>query len=66
MGKPSLAAGGGAPAPQRDSASLLELLSDWYWEQDAEFRFTVVSRSSRASRPRPSASIRGALRNGHS
>src|SRR4051812_27066624 len=46
MGKPSLAAGGGAPAPQRDSASLLELLSDWYWEQDAEFRFTVVSRRS--------------------
>jgi diguanylate cyclase (GGDEF)-like protein/PAS domain S-box-containing protein len=46
MGKPSLAAGGGAPAPQRDSSSLLELLSDWYWEQDAEFRFTVVSRRS--------------------
>ena len=46
MGKPSLAAGGGAPVPQRDSSSLLELLSDWYWEQDAEFRFTVVSRRS--------------------
>ena len=46
MGKPSLAAGGGEPAPQRDSSSLLELLSDWYWEQDAEFRFTVVSRRS--------------------
>ena len=46
MAKPSLAAGGGAPAPQRDSSTLLELLSDWYWEQDAEFRFTVVSRRS--------------------
>ena len=30
-------------APVRSSSSLLELLSDWYWEQDAEFRFTVVS-----------------------
>src|SRR5258708_8539828 len=30
-------------APVRPSSSLLELLSDWYWEQDAEFRFTVVS-----------------------
>jgi PAS domain S-box-containing protein len=44
MAKPSLAAGGGAPATQRDSSTLLELLSDWYWEQDAEFRFTVISR----------------------
>jgi diguanylate cyclase (GGDEF)-like protein len=44
MAKPSLAAGGGAPAPEREPSSLLELLSDWYWEQDAEFRFTVVSR----------------------
>ena len=32
-----------AEAPVRHSSSLLELLSDWYWEQDAEFRFTVVS-----------------------
>src|SRR3954467_11414562 len=47
MAKPSLAAGGGAPAAaQRDSSTLLELLSDWYWEQDAEFRFTVISRRS--------------------
>ncbi|HEY5899965.1 MAG TPA: diguanylate cyclase [Burkholderiales bacterium] len=28
---------------ERQESSLLELLSDWYWEQDAEFRFTVVS-----------------------
>ena len=46
MGKPSLAAGGGAPARERDTSTLLELLSDWYWEQDAEFRFTVISRRS--------------------
>jgi diguanylate cyclase (GGDEF)-like protein/PAS domain S-box-containing protein len=32
-----------AEAPVRHSSSLLELLSDWTWEQDAEFRFTVVS-----------------------
>jgi diguanylate cyclase (GGDEF)-like protein/PAS domain S-box-containing protein len=33
-----------APDPQeRHESSLLELLSDWYWEQDEEFRFTVVS-----------------------
>src|SRR5258706_1581132 len=44
MAKPGLAAGGGAPATQRDSSTLLELLSDWYLEQDAEFRFTVISR----------------------
>ncbi|HUQ74231.1 MAG TPA: diguanylate cyclase [Burkholderiales bacterium] len=44
MAMASPAAGVGAPAPQRDSSALLELLSDWYWEQDAEFRFTVISR----------------------
>jgi diguanylate cyclase (GGDEF)-like protein/PAS domain S-box-containing protein len=36
----------GPPDPQTPpphSASLVELLADWYWEQDAEFRFTVVS-----------------------
>jgi diguanylate cyclase (GGDEF)-like protein/PAS domain S-box-containing protein len=52
MAKPSLAAGGGAPARERDSSTLLELLSDWYWEQDAEFRFTVISRRS-ADAPGP-------------
>src|SRR5438270_1924027 len=39
------------PAPQERHASLIELLSDWYWEQDAEFRFTVVS----SKRPENSA-----------
>jgi len=28
---------------QDDAPSLLELLSDWYWEQDEEFRFTAVA-----------------------
>ncbi len=44
------------PAPQeRHAASLVELLSDWYWEQDAEFRFTVVSsrRADNAADPFP-------------
>ena len=42
MAIPNTASDG--PAPQeRPPASLIELLSDWYWEQDAEFRFTVVS-----------------------
>jgi PAS domain-containing protein len=44
------------PAPQEgDPASLVELLSDWYWEQDAEFRFTVVSskRPEHAADPFP-------------
>jgi len=29
----------------REQTSLLELVADWYWEQDSEFRFTVVSSS---------------------
>ena len=41
MAIPSTASDG--PAQERTGASLIELLSDWYWEQDAEFRFTVVS-----------------------
>src|SRR5260221_610640 len=44
------------PAPQeRHAASLVELLSDWYWEQDAEFRLTVVSsrRADNAADPFP-------------
>ena len=27
----------------REQTSLLELVADWYWEQDSEFRFTVIS-----------------------
>src|SRR5512138_923463 len=40
----------GAHQGERERFSLLELLSDWYWEQDEEFRFTVVS-STRPDRP---------------
>ena len=43
MAIPSTASDGPAPPQERAPASLIELLSDWYWEQDAEFRFTVVS-----------------------
>jgi diguanylate cyclase (GGDEF)-like protein/PAS domain S-box-containing protein len=41
-----------SPADQqaRQDTSLLELLADWYWEQDAEFRFTVIS-SRRSAGP---------------
>jgi len=44
MAIPSTAADGPADqqTPQQPT-SLVELLADWYWEQDAEFRFTVVS-----------------------
>src|SRR5206468_3334179 len=43
MAIPSTAPDGPAHPQERQPSSLLELLSDWYWEQDAEFRFTVVS-----------------------
>jgi len=43
MAIPNTASDGPAPPQERASTSLVELLSDWYWEQDAEFRFTVVS-----------------------
>lgn len=43
MAIPDTASDGPAPPQERQPASLIELLSDWYWEQDAEFRFTVVS-----------------------
>src|SRR5882672_7170501 len=46
MAIPSTAPDGPADpqTPQPSSpSSLAELLADWYWEQDAEFRFTVVS-----------------------
>jgi diguanylate cyclase (GGDEF)-like protein/PAS domain S-box-containing protein len=43
MAIPSSAPDGPAHPQERQPSSLLELLSDWYWEQDAEFRFTVVS-----------------------
>jgi diguanylate cyclase (GGDEF)-like protein/PAS domain S-box-containing protein len=32
-----------AQGDERASTALVELLSDWYWEQDAEFRFTAIS-----------------------
>ncbi len=31
--------------------SLLALSSDWYWEQDTEFRFTAITRASEENRP---------------
>src|SRR2546421_12004720 len=43
MAIPSAAADGPADPQAREDTSLLELVADWYWEQDAEFRFTVVS-----------------------
>jgi diguanylate cyclase (GGDEF)-like protein/PAS domain S-box-containing protein len=43
MAIPSTAPDGPDHPQERQPSSLLELLSDWYWEQDAEFRFTVVS-----------------------
>lgn len=45
MAIPSTAADGPADpqTPPQHSSSLVELLADWYWEQDADFRFTVVS-----------------------
>src|SRR5256885_11962880 len=55
MAIPSTASDGPAPPQERAPASLIELLSDWYWEQDAEFRFTVVStrRPEKSSDPFP-------------
>jgi len=43
MAIPSSAPDGPAHPQESRESSLVELLSDWYWEQDAEFRFTVVS-----------------------
>ena len=43
MAIPSAAADGPADPQGRQETSLLELIADWYWEQDAEFRFTNVS-----------------------
>src|SRR3989442_1061723 len=43
MAIPSTAPDGPAHPQERQPSSLIDLLSDWYWEQDAEFRFTVVS-----------------------
>src|SRR5437868_15338737 len=43
MAIPSAEADGPADPQAREETSLLELVADWYWEQDAEFRFTVVS-----------------------
>ena len=52
MAIPSTAPDGPAdpqtPQPS-SSSSLVELLADWYWEQDGEFRFTVVSSRRAAS-----------------
>jgi diguanylate cyclase (GGDEF)-like protein len=43
MAIPSSAPDGPAHPQESRESALVELLSDWYWEQDAEFRFTVVS-----------------------
>src|SRR5437868_1977875 len=43
MAIPSAEADGPADPQAREETSLLELVADWYWEQDAEFRFTLVS-----------------------
>ena len=55
MAIPSTAPDGPAHPQERNPTSLIELLSDWYWEQDAEFRFTVVSsrRPEQAADPFP-------------
>src|SRR5882724_322061 len=50
MAIPNTASDGPVPPQERHPASLIELLSDWYWEQDAEFRFTVVA-SKRPENP---------------
>src|SRR4051812_45874985 len=43
MAIPSSAPDAPAHPQERQPSSLIELLSDWYWEQDTEFRFTVIS-----------------------
>jgi len=42
--------------------SLTELSSDWYWEQDENFQFTMVSSNLRRSPERPPESIIGKTR----
>ncbi|MFN2646340.1 MAG: diguanylate cyclase domain-containing protein [Burkholderiales bacterium] len=59
MAIPSVAADGAPDAQGRQETSLLELVADWYWEQDADFRFTVVS-SGRAGQTNAGAESRGA------
>jgi diguanylate cyclase (GGDEF)-like protein/PAS domain S-box-containing protein len=39
--------------------SLTELSSDWYWEQDAEFRFTAFEGKSAGGRYMPTAAVLG-------
>ena len=47
---------GTAPAPQ---SPLLDLTSDWYWEQDAEFRFTTFEGRGGGGHYAPSAAVLG-------
>jgi diguanylate cyclase (GGDEF)-like protein/PAS domain S-box-containing protein len=42
--------------------SLTQLSSDWYWEQDENFRFTMISSNPRRSPERPPESIIGKAR----
>jgi len=42
--------------------SLLALSSDWYWEQDAHFRFTLVTGGSEENDPREAQAIIGTVR----
>ena len=55
MAIPSTAPDAPAHPQVRHRSTLIELLSDWYWEQDTEFRFTVVSsrRPDKAGDPFP-------------
>src|SRR5438874_1229419 len=51
------------PSEEMDaaSASLIELLADWYWEQDEAFRFTSVA-SALAQATSTAEGLRNALR----
>jgi diguanylate cyclase (GGDEF)-like protein/PAS domain S-box-containing protein len=42
--------------------SLIELSSDWYWEQDEEFRFTMVTDKLHRRMKRPAAAVLGKRR----
>ncbi|MDY0012600.1 MAG: PAS domain S-box protein [Rhodocyclaceae bacterium] len=41
---------------------LAELSSDWYWEQDAQFRYTALTSNPQAHRPAPQAEMLGRTR----
>jgi len=50
------------PGLSRSQKSLLALSSDWYWEQDAHFRFTLVTGGSEEKDPKDAQDVIGTLR----